>query len=241
MSLKEFQRALCDAVASTSRATTLRDDPDRALARYELTDRERRRLVAIAHQRGMATSAAIYRLNRVEPLCEFLPWTWKLLGDDLVTHASRFWEEHATDLQYAPEVSAFGAFLTARIREGLVLQPHVADVLALELAANEVRFASAGFVPAESEHELTAVHPLVRVVTFATEPGALLGALAADDPLPAVSTGEHHLLVDGRGPALRMVPLRPELGRRLLALAASGADAGSSPLDAELAAAGLIA
>lgn len=241
MSLKEFQRALCDAVASTPRAAALRDDPDRALARYELTDRERRRLVAVAHQRGIATSAAIYRLNRVEPLCEFLPWTWKLLGDDLVTHASRFWEEHATDLQYAPEVSAFGSFLAARIRDGLVPQPHVADVLALELAANELRFASAGLLPPPSEHERMAVHPFVRVVTFATEPGALLGALAADGPLPPVSADEHLLLVDGRGPALRMVPLRPELGRRLLELSASADDAGASPLDDELAAAGLIA
>lgn len=50
------------------------------LARYALSDREERRLLAVARQRGMATNCALYRANRLSPLRSFLPRTCSFLS-----------------------------------------------------------------------------------------------------------------------------------------------------------------
>ena len=59
------------------------------------------------------------------------------------------------------------------------------------------------------------MHRLVRVVRFTHEPLGLIGALADTSVPENVEAGEFYLLVDGRGPTLRMLPIAPKLGRRL--------------------------
>ena len=226
MSLSGFQLALCDAIASPVAARRLRDDPEGFLDSYDLSDRERRRLASIARQRGLQTSSAIYRLNRVTPLCEYLPMTATLLGDDLVAHAEVYWATHGTDLQFGPEVAGFGAFLTERLRAGELPTPYVAEILAFELAINEIRF-----VPGA---------PSVRVLPFAHDPAALLESLA-NGVLPVdVPAGEHYLLVDCRHGGLRVVPMEPTLALRLVELQDGAAIDLDRDGDAALIEAGLV-
>ena len=73
MSVASFQQALCDLIASPSLCRALRSDPDDVMANYELSDRERRRLVEAVWQRGMSTNCSLYRSNRVTPL-HFYDW-----------------------------------------------------------------------------------------------------------------------------------------------------------------------
>lgn len=229
MTLSGFQLALCDAIATPELARQLRDLPESFLDRYDVTARERRRLIAMSRQPGLATSSAIYRLNRVTPLCEYLPMTSLILGDELVAHAEAYWESNGTDLQFAPEVAGFGAFLSERCRTGVAPQPHLADVLGFEIAINDLRFRSGDSVVADRDRPAH-VHPLIRVVAFAHEPLCLLEALSEGRVPDDVPAGEHYVLIDCRDGGLQIVPVATEFGLRLLGLA-SGASADLSRAD----------
>lgn len=226
MSLSGFQLALCEAIASPVVARQLRLDPDAFLPRYDLSDRERRRLVAVGGQQGMATSCAIYRLNRITPICLYLPMTSLLLGDnELVAQAEAFWSTRSTDLQFQPEIAGFGSFLGERFGAISLAHPFLAEVLAFELAVNDVQFRSQqeGRTgnPASSGHG-DHVHPLIRLVKFAHEPLGLLEALADHRVPDNLEVGEFYLVVDGREGGLRMLPMTPKLGRRLAEVIAFG-------------------
>jgi hypothetical protein len=241
MSLSGFQLALCDAIASPQLARRLRDAPTEFLQSYDLTDRERRRLAAIAGQRGLRTSSAIYRLNRVTPLCEYLPMTTTLLGDELVAHAEEYWATHGTDLQFAPEVAGFGGFLTERLRRGTCTSPYVAEILAFELAVNELRFGSDGNRYETPRDGQGGVDPAIRVVPFAHDPAALLESLTDGQVPTDAAPGEHYLLVDGRNGGLRVVPITPPLALRLIQLLAGAQVDLDRDEDRALGSAGLLA
>lgn len=220
MSISGFQLALCEAIASPALARQLRRDPDSFLARYDLSDRERRRLIAVGRQRGMATSCAIYRLNRITPICLYLPMTSLLLGDhELVAQAEAFWSARGTDLQFQPEVACFGSFLRERL--GIINSPHpfLPHVLEFELAVNELQFHSQQSSNTADRRASCKypdhVHALVRLVKFAHEPLALLAALAEHRVPGNPESGEFYLVLDGRDGALKMLPMAPKLARRL--------------------------
>ena len=68
MSIAAFQQALCDLIASPRLCRELRAAPDGVLAHYELTERERTRLMQAVRQPGMSTNCTLYRSNRVTPI-----------------------------------------------------------------------------------------------------------------------------------------------------------------------------
>lgn len=214
MSLSGFQLALCDAIANRELAQELRNVPDRFLDRYELTAKESRRLLAMRWQPGFRTSSAIYRLNRITPLCEYLPMTTLILGDEIVLHAEAYWSAHGTDLQFAPEVAGFGAFLSERCRSGVATHRYLADVLTFEIAINELRFLSDDIDRGEPAR--CHVNPFVRIVAFAHEPLGLLEPLGAGHLPDQVSPGEHYVLIDGREGGLAIVPVANEFGHRFV-------------------------
>lgn len=234
MSLSGFQLALCDAIASPSRAQTLRLDPDAFLAGYDLTDRERRRLVAVGRQPGMTTCCAIYRLNRISPICLHLPMTMRLLGDGFMAQVEDYWSSRGTDLQYCPEVVGFGEFLGERIRAGALSTPYLADVLAFELAVVDLQFAD-GSTP------MGGAHPRIRLVRFAHDPIAILEALADERVPEDVPLGEQYVVIDGRDGSLRMIPLSAAVGQRLARLIAGDEVDLDASHDAALANVGFLA
>jgi hypothetical protein len=170
VTLLAYQQALCDLVASPALCVAVRRDPERSLLKFDLTERERRRLAAVAGQRGMSTSCTLHRVNRITPIFEYLPLTCALLGDDLIREAELFWDEGAaSDLQFGPESERFAEFLKRRVRTGAVADPYLEDVVEFELTANRFR--------ARLREEDPGDGRLVATTTFRHEPTELLAAL----------------------------------------------------------------
>jgi hypothetical protein len=195
-----YQQALCDLIASPRLCLEVRAGHD-ALAGYDLTDRERWRLVSAAAQRGMSTSCTLYRMNRITPLYSYLPLTCTLLGDDLIAHVERYWDEGKPgDLQFGPETQRFSRFLRRQLEEGSIADPYLGEVLDLELAVNALRWDA---------------EPRTCSVRFRHEPLALLDALAAgrrpDDG--AVAAGDYVLDLDSTGGEIRLSAVRREPAR----------------------------
>jgi hypothetical protein len=163
VTLLGYQRALCDLVASPQLCLSVRADAG-ALDSYDLTRRERDRLVAVTAQRGMSTNCTLYRVNRITPLYSSLPLTCTLLGDDLIHEAERYWsDDKPGDLQFGPEARRFGRFLQHRLDEGAIASDCLAEVLELELAVSAMRSGDG---------------PPTRSVRFSHDPLPVLEALA---------------------------------------------------------------
>ena len=228
-----FQQAMCDLVASPDLCTQLAEFPEEVLARYDLSDRDRRRLLAVVQQPGMVVNCSLYRANRLAPIYNLLPYTCFLLGDSLMEEAVEFWTEFTESrLQFNEEVERFGQFLARRIEHGIHSNPLLADVLAYELAVNEFRFAARLEILAAVESaKATAagstrikLHPLVRILSFSREPYQLLELLEKQQrPPDDLAQGEFWLLLDGRGEDFETRLIPSEIGR-LLAEIGAGAE-----------------
>jgi hypothetical protein len=234
-----YQRALCDMIASPGLCLEVRRCPDTALAPYDLTARERRRLEAIVRQPGMSVSCTLYRVNRLTPLATLLPMTCRLLGDRFVGVAERFWARRGTDLQFRTETERFCDHLARELREGLN-DRYLTEVVEFEIAANRLRF-----LPRDrSEHDSPSdvglrIHPKVAVTVFTHDPTLLLGALAEDrDPPQDLPDGRFPILLDVRSGDLELIPLRPDLEAAIRRVE-EGTPAGT-PFEEELHRAGLL-
>ena len=129
VSLTAFQCALADLTASPSLCNKVRQTPETLRDRYELTDKEWRRLVGIASSKGMEANCMLYRANRLAPVALNLPATCKALGDDLNRYISAYWEsEPVTDVHFLIETDRFCRFLLAQAE----LPLSVTDALARE-------------------------------------------------------------------------------------------------------------
>ncbi len=91
--LADFQQALADITARPGLCREVRDDPGR-LSAYDLTDRERARLLAIANHSGMAAACTVYRMNRLAPLAMNLPATLRALGPRCRDWVEDYWQAH---------------------------------------------------------------------------------------------------------------------------------------------------
>ncbi len=110
--LIEFQKALADCTASPALCRELRRAPGTLRERYDLTDKEWRRLIGIASSEGMEANCMLYRANRLAPVALNLPETCELLRDDLNGLISAYWEaEPTTDVHFLIEADRFCRFL----------------------------------------------------------------------------------------------------------------------------------
>jgi hypothetical protein len=227
MTLQSFQLALCDCIASPRLCLQMRADPDRVLARYDLSPRERRRLLAVIWQRGMSTNCSLYRNNRITPIYTLLPHTCFLLQDALISEVERFWDSReSTLLQFKREIDLFGAFLRRRLKTGELTHPLLEEILDFELASNALRFLPQRRISDEIDSAPPAQpgaplrrHPLTAVVRFRHEPGKLLRLLAERSPIPeGLSEGEFYLLLSASGNELEVRNIHPGLGRLLQAI-----------------------
>jgi hypothetical protein len=230
MSMEGFQKAMSDLVASPQLCALLTQFPEEVLGRYDLSDRDRRRLVEVVQQPGMAVNQALYRVNRISPIYSLMPHTCFLLGDGLMGEAIEFWKDFdETRLQFDEEVKKFGNFLRVRIELGLLQNPLLAEVLEYELALNEFRFARRAeillalrdpAIAADQTNRL-GLHPLVRILVFYHEPKQLLQLLdERRSPPYKLAEGEFWLVMDGKGREVEVKLIEPDLGRLLEALEA---------------------
>lgn len=186
-------------VASPAYRESLVQRPDEILAGLDLSDRERRRLLAIAVQPGMRVNTAIHRANRLTPIDQTLPFTCVLLGDRLADLVDRYWTEHLTEnLQVPAECERFAMFLQAEMDAGNLLDPYLAEVLAFERVCTELRFYTGNELKRRAGAP-AGLPPLVRIVRFLHDPVPLLEALGnLRRPPDGLEEGAFHLVVDCR-------------------------------------------
>jgi hypothetical protein len=111
--LLDFQRALANLTASPSFCRQVREVPKILRDRYNLTDKEMRRLVGIVGSKGMEANCMLYRANRLAPVALNLRETCRALGDDLLNRLiSAYWDsEPSTDVHFLVEADRFCRFL----------------------------------------------------------------------------------------------------------------------------------
>src|SRR3954452_10530315 len=110
--LIDFQRALADLTASPPLCRQVRAEPQTLRDRYDLTDKEWRRLVGIVASKGMEANCILYRANRLAPVALNLPNTCTALRNDLNRLISAYWEsEPTTDVHFLVEADRFCRFL----------------------------------------------------------------------------------------------------------------------------------
>jgi len=105
MTLAAFQQALCDLIASPDLSLAARAGTADVFGRYDLSDRERVRLVQIVWQAGMSTNCTLYRSNRVTPIYTLLHHTCFILGDRFKHELDDYWEAtELRDLEFKREI-----------------------------------------------------------------------------------------------------------------------------------------
>jgi hypothetical protein len=226
MSLEEFQRATSDLIASPALCRQLQRDPQTVLNQYQLSTRDQRRLVDMVGQPGMSVNCTLYRFNRITPVYTLLPLTCFVLGDRFIPEAETFWETFQdSDPRFRNEIARFGDFLTRRLNDGSLENPLLKEVLAFELATNDLRFAQRQTIleglPAQSQdHEgPLQLHPLVRLVEFHHEPTKLLELLRNRAPLPYdLQRREFWVLLDVLDEELQVRRIDARVGRLLEAI-----------------------
>jgi hypothetical protein len=133
--LVDFQQALADLVSSPALCTEARADFDVFRQRYQLSDRESRRLAQIVNHPGMACNCMLYRANRLAPLALNLPDLIKALGSDLRDCLDSFWAEYSsTDVHFYVESYRFCEFIQREIDGGRTFNPDVAPALEREMS-----------------------------------------------------------------------------------------------------------
>jgi hypothetical protein len=131
--LGDFQQALADLTASPDLCVSVRRDPSLLHRRYELTEREWRRVVAIAKHPGMQCACIVYRANRLAPLALNVPQLCKALGKDLRAVASEYWSAFPeANVHFYVEADRFCRFLKKQIEEGRTFAPEVESALQRE-------------------------------------------------------------------------------------------------------------
>jgi hypothetical protein len=140
MSMAAFQRAYADLAASPKLCLAVRADPDAALARYELDERERGRLARAVWQRGMDANCTLYRATRITPLNTIAPLTLGLIRPVLREILDAYWEAHPVhEVRFTREAARFIAWLEGHPD---VLPEPADEIIALarrELAVEEAR------------------------------------------------------------------------------------------------------
>ena len=136
MTLAAYQDALAALVASPPLARRVRDGDHVPLDTYDLSDRERARLLKVVAQRGMAVNCVLYRSHRATPIATLLPRSCEALGPALGAELDAFWAATPyTLIQYEAEARAFAAFVGERPAGRAV-----AALLAEEVAALDRRY-----------------------------------------------------------------------------------------------------
>jgi len=225
MTMQQFQRALCDMIASPLLCRLVRARGDETLVQYELSPRERRRIASVARQRGMETCCTLYRSNRITPIYTLLPLTCFLLGESLASEVELFWRSSRdTTLQFQHEVERFGRFLRERMDTGAIHGEYLREVTDFEVAFIRMSFghgSAPGTVircdpPTSRGDRYLHIDPSVQVVFFRHEPACLLDKLSArrrpDDELP---TGEYCIVLARAAEDIRVLPVDLALGRLL--------------------------
>jgi len=231
LTLRAFQHALSELVASPASCLDVRAGRGEFFGRFDLSQSEKQRLREVVWQQGMSVSCSMYRSNRVTPIYTLLNFTCFLLGDKLKEELEGYWaSSELIDLQYKEEIERFGQYLKRRIHDGAIKSQFVEEVLDFELAMNELQFVPRKRLleqirntQSERGSDLFQLSPLVRIVRFRHEPFELLDLLRQGHmPVNEVPKGKFILLLDAAPERINMKQLDTKQGDILLRVQAEG-------------------
>jgi hypothetical protein len=189
MSLKSFQLALADIIASPRTGKAYLNDPALLDQKYTLTETERNRLLYMLQQKGMRINYMLYQTNRMTPLSIFMPYTLKILRPQLLAIVQEFWVTYPkTPFQFKEELGLFSSFLKTKISQGLLDVPYLEDLILLEDSLNDIRFGDGAGI-ATAEDTSYALHPAVRIIHTEYNPALLAEAMVtynASAPMPVI-------------------------------------------------------
>lgn len=127
--LVEFQQALADLVAAPDLCRQARRNPGILRERYNLSEREHRRLVTMVNNEAMACNCMLYRANRLAPLALNLHDFCTALGPRLGPLLSEYSQLYPnTNVHFYLECDRFCRFILKKIHQGLDLEPRVRAV-----------------------------------------------------------------------------------------------------------------
>jgi hypothetical protein len=133
--LVEFQQALADLVAAPDFCREIRANPSQLRRRYDLSELEYERLVAMVNQPAMACNCMLYRANRLAPLALNLYDFCKALGPRLGPLLSEYSIRYPnTKVHFYLECDRFCRFMLDKISQGYELEPRVKATLDRECA-----------------------------------------------------------------------------------------------------------
>jgi hypothetical protein len=139
MSLRAFQRAVVELTLAPDMARALRQGDAGVLAGYDLTGRERARLLDMVRQPGISVQCSLSRGNRLEVIMAAFPMTCVLLRPVLRQLVDTLWREHRpTNYQLAGEQTAFAALVRREIAAGVLAIEYLPEILAYETTCLEL-------------------------------------------------------------------------------------------------------
>lgn len=182
MSLRSFQQALVDLTLSPATATALRKGELGVLASYELTQRERARLVDVVRQPGISVHCSLSRGNRLEMIVGAFPMTCVLLRPVLRGLLDELWRMHRpTHYQLSEEAAAFAGLVARKLASGELALDYVAEIFVYERACLDLT----------QRARLDPDAVLETIVEFQHDPDALLGPLSRQTaPQGGLSAGK---------------------------------------------------
>jgi hypothetical protein len=197
MSLDAFQCAAVDLTLDYRKARAVRDGDPAVLAGYELTDRERSRLVAIVGQPMMSVHCSLSRGNRVEIIGGAFPMTCFLLDGQFGDVLDELWRDHRpSNYQLRGEETAFADLLRRKLRRGDVCIPYLGEVFDYECLCGELM----GRARASSQ-------AVEAIMAFEHHPADLLPPLSRlTAPPPDLPRGRYPAVVRLRNDAFDVLP-----------------------------------
>jgi hypothetical protein len=190
MAVVDFQRALADMTLDARLASAVRSGRPGVLAAYTLTERERRRLHAIAQQDGMSLTCSLARANRFGSIHDAFTMTCVLLGPALRGLLDEVWSQRPPDnYQLSGDEVVFAALLERAIADGAIQDEYLDEGFRYERLcwelAMEVRL-----------RDGAAVEGWARTTHFRHDPGPLLDALAQHrQPPEGLRVGDYRVTV----------------------------------------------
>lgn len=193
MSLQAFQQAIVELTLAPRRVRQLRQGDLSALDKYDLTERERKRILHAAGQPGMELNCTIARGNRFEPVAELFPMTCTLLKPVLRELLDEVWEDAPpTNYQFAGEDEAFITAVRRKLAAGELAIEYLDEVFAYESRCAELARRMGGVRAPDKESEA--------IIEFRHPPDLLLPPLSEFKLPPAgLPTGTYRARLILRG------------------------------------------
>jgi len=141
--LVEFQQALADLVAGPELCRQVRANPIQLRERYDLSQKEYERLVAMANHPAMECNCMLYRANRLAPLAMNLNEFCRALGPRLGPLLSEYSVRYPnTNVHFYAECDRFCQFILGKLEEGYELEPRAKEVFEEEFARIKIGLAA---------------------------------------------------------------------------------------------------